>query len=101
MPSWVLPDEFTDVFNIDDPEQIESCDAFFSEINPNGKEWRDAYKLGREFRKFMDRVDFPASSWTERSSAVWMQDRFDWACNHPGVGFPMLKNLFIDWDWCC
>ena len=102
MPTWLLPDEDADVFSIDGPfaaEQIELCDNFFSEIahHQDGKEWRDAYKLGREFRKLVDRLNCPAIEWSRQSSARWVQDRFDWACKHPGVSLPNSNEYFEIW----
>ena len=80
-PNWLLLDEVMEVFSdTTEAERIELCDTFFLEIeNQGGKEWKDAYKLGREFRKFMDQLNIAACAWSNRSSALWVQDRFDWA----------------------
>ena len=87
-----MPNEDADIFSIDGPsaEQIELCDTFFSELAhcEGGKEWGDAYKLGRDFRKCMNQLELPAIFWSRQTSVHWVQDRFDWARNHPGVGLP-------------
>ncbi|KIM73699.1 hypothetical protein PILCRDRAFT_828925 [Piloderma croceum F 1598] len=77
VPIWLLPEDDADGFTDRSFAEKEVLrNIFLSEISHShdGQEWLDAYEMGRDFQKF--------------SSALWMQDRFDWARLHPGVGCP-------------
>jgi hypothetical protein len=99
VPIWLLPEDdhggFTDGSSAE-KELLRS--TFLEEIrcSHDGEEWLNAYEMGRGLRTFMYRLQCSASTWTPRSWARWMQDRFDWAQLHPGVACHNTNEYHID-----
>jgi hypothetical protein len=89
VPIWLLPEDDPDGFTDGSFAEKEVLyDTFLSEMSrsPGGQEWLDAYEMGRDFRRLMYRLDCSAITWRQRSFALWMEDRLNWARIHPGVG---------------
>jgi hypothetical protein len=90
VPVWLLPKDDCDGFTEHDGSFTEKetlRNTFLSEISqlPGGDEWLEAYEMGRDFRKFMYRLDCPGITWRQKGFARWVQDRFDWARLYPGA----------------
>jgi hypothetical protein len=51
-----------------------------------GKDWREAYEKGLPFRDFSRKLASSASFW--EYDGDWAKQRFAWAANHPGIGYP-------------
>jgi hypothetical protein len=97
VPIWLLPENEPDGFTDGSfAEKEELRKIFLEEIgrSHDGKEWLDAYEMGRDFRKFMYRLDRSSVLWSQRSYTRWVQDRFDWARHHPGIGCPAPDDIY-------
>jgi len=66
--------------------------VFLREVDRHqvGKDWREAYEKGLPFRDFSRKLASGASFW--EYDGDWVKERFTWAANHPGVGYPELDN---------
>ena len=103
MPIWLLPEDDPDGFTDDDEsfaEKEQLCSTFLEEVarsrNHDGGEWIEAYEKGRAFRKFVYRLDTEAIGWRQKSFGLWVEDKFEWAKDNPGVGCPHPDELFIN-----
>ncbi|KIK34447.1 hypothetical protein CY34DRAFT_812905 [Suillus luteus UH-Slu-Lm8-n1] len=51
-------------------------------------EWREAYDMGRPFRRLTDMLQFQVNVWASNDQEMWVDQRREWAKTHPGIGFP-------------
>jgi hypothetical protein len=59
-------------------------------------EWREAYELGRPFRRLTDLLCFQVNVWASNNHEIWVDQRLEWAKNHPGIGLPETDESEID-----
>ncbi|KAG2131956.1 hypothetical protein BD769DRAFT_1354918 [Suillus cothurnatus] len=59
-------------------------------------EWREAYELGRPFRRLTDLLCFQVNVWASNDREIWVDKRLEWAKNHPGIGLPETEESEID-----
>jgi hypothetical protein len=59
-------------------------------------EWREAYDMGRPFRRLTDLLCFQVNVWASNDHEVWVDKRREWAKTHPGIGLPETDELQID-----
>ncbi|KAG2352776.1 hypothetical protein BDR07DRAFT_1212766, partial [Suillus spraguei] len=49
-------------------------------------EWREAYDMGRPFRRLTDMLHFQVNVWASDAGDIWVDERLEWAKTHPGIG---------------
>ncbi|KAG1763962.1 hypothetical protein EDD22DRAFT_473558 [Suillus occidentalis] len=54
-------------------------------------EWREAYDLGRPFRRLTDMLQFQVNVWASNDQEMWVDQRLEWAKTYPGIGFPEIE----------
>jgi hypothetical protein len=59
-------------------------------------EWREAYEVGRPFRRLTDLLCFQVNVWASNDHEIWVDKRLEWAKNHPGIGLPETDESEID-----
>jgi hypothetical protein len=59
-------------------------------------EWREAYDMGRPFRRLTDLLYFQVNVWASDDQEMWVDKRREWAKTHPGIGF--LENDELQFD---
>jgi len=59
--------------------------AFLSAMEESDRypEWRDAYDMGRPFRRFTDMLAFQVNVWASKDLDIWVDERLEWAKTHP------------------
>lgn len=64
--------------------------AFLSAMEGSARypEWREAYDMGRPFRRLTDLLSFQVSVWASNDCEIWVDERLEWAETHPGIGLP-------------
>ncbi|KIK34445.1 hypothetical protein CY34DRAFT_812902 [Suillus luteus UH-Slu-Lm8-n1] len=61
-------------------------------------EWREAYDMGRPFRRLADLLHFQVNVWASNYQETWVDKRLEWAKTHPGIGFLDTGGLEFDLD---
>ncbi|KAG2066529.1 hypothetical protein BDR04DRAFT_1081817 [Suillus decipiens] len=51
-------------------------------------EWREAYDMGRPFRRLTDMLRFHVNVWASNDCNIWVDELLEWAKAHPGIGLP-------------
>ncbi|KAG1809108.1 uncharacterized protein BJ212DRAFT_616460 [Suillus subaureus] len=72
--------------------------AFLSVMEGSARypEWREAYDMGRPFRRLTDLLCFRVNVWASDYYEIWVDERLEWAKTHPGIGLPETDELQID-----
>ncbi|KAG1758641.1 hypothetical protein EDD22DRAFT_909745 [Suillus occidentalis] len=51
-------------------------------------EWREAYGMGRPFRRLTELLCFQVNVWASNDYEIWVDKHLEWAKTHPGIGLP-------------
>ncbi|KAG1847194.1 hypothetical protein DFJ58DRAFT_798363 [Suillus subalutaceus] len=72
--------------------------AFLSAMEGSARypEWREAYDMGRPFRRLTDQLYFQVNVWASNDCEIWVDERLEWAKTHPGIGLPETDEPQID-----
>ena len=88
LPRWLQdPDDPESTYEGGSAESRQILRALFLEKVGN-EEWKVLYEQGKPFRLFSDRLQLQVGVWASDDMEVWVDERFAWAKDHPGVGFP-------------
>ncbi|KAG2363058.1 hypothetical protein BDR07DRAFT_1609037 [Suillus spraguei] len=53
-----------------------------------GTKWKEAYDMGRPFRRPTDMLCFQVNVWASNDRNIWADELLEWAKAHPGIGLP-------------
>jgi hypothetical protein len=64
--------------------------VFLAVMQRSGRyqEWREAYRVGRSFQVFTERLSFRVNDWADERMEEWVDKHLEWAKAHPGVWMP-------------